>query len=232
MINNWVKKKLFIKTLASFIVFLFISVSFQTVFAIENNPFLGNAQNEKNKSYVDPNIHLTRTNLPILKRSLNYFKNSDNYDAEIGKVMEQIINLIEFKDEINSKDVENILIINGIANLDIYTKCYFEGYAYSGIAYTIPLLLFEILFMVMLGFMNFIFIGIGGFLHWRVIADEYGYSNVNINIINKDTSKTYNVPHTGFAFGFFGVGYIGIYIPFGLDLYFVNCHASIVFVRT
>jgi len=220
------------KVISFSIVILFIGVNCSYAVSGETKIPIINNRSGENKPYVDSNTHLNRRDLPVLKKSLNYFKNSDYYDAEIGKVMEQIIKQIESKDEVNSKDVENILIINGIANLDIYTQCYFEGYADSGIAYTIPLLLFEILFMMMLGFMNFIFIGIGGFLHWRVTADEYGYSNVNINIINKDISKTYTVPHTGFAFGFFGVGYIGIYIPFGLDLYFVNCHASIVFVRT
>ena len=220
------------KVLSFAIILLFIGVSCSSAISVENKTPVVNNQSEENKSYVDPNIHLNRHDLPMLKRSFNYFSNSDYYDAEIEKVMEQIINLIELKGEINSNDVENILIISGIAHIDIYTKCYIGGYASFGIAYTVPLLLFEILVMFMLGFMNFIFIGIGGFLHWNAYADEYDNYDINIDIINKDTSKTYTTPHKGFAFGFFGVGYVDVDIPFGLSFNFVYCHASIVFVRT
>jgi hypothetical protein len=216
------KKEWLVKTLALSVVVLFISVSFQPVFAIENKTPVINNQSEKNESYVDPNIHLTRTNLPILKRSFNYFRNSNCYDADIGKVMEQIIKLIEFKGSINSEDVENILIKNDVSSIDIHNFCRINGEG-AGTAVVFPLTLLEILLSIMTGFSWTIFIGIGGLLNWE---SDYGSFRVGF--------KTYSYVQNCYAFGFFGDGYV--YPPitgYGYSyLVFNHGFALIAFVRT
>ena len=144
------KKEWLIETLALGIVVLFIGVSCSSAVSVDTKTSVINNQSEENKSYVDPNIHLTKTNLPMLKRSFSYFRNSNYYDAEIGKVMEQIIKLIEFKGSVNSEDVENILINSGIISLKIHANCKIEGYALSGGAFTIPLLFLNVLTIILL----------------------------------------------------------------------------------
>jgi hypothetical protein len=225
-----VKKEWLVKTLALGIVVLFIGVSCSSAISVDTKTPVINNQNEENKSYVDPNIHLTRTNLPMLKRSFHYFRNSDYYDAEIGKVMEQIIKLIEFKGSVNSEDVENILINNEITSININTFCMIIGHARKGEAIVFPLFFIELLTEILSGLEIITIIGIGGILHW--VAD-YAYFNIDIEI--KVGSKIYMTPHKGFAFGFYGVGYMDNLFPFPTiwePILHISGIALIVFVRT
>jgi len=168
MQKNIVKKGLVIAVIC-----LFISVSFQPVSAVDAITPIINNHSAENKSYVDPNIHLDKSNLPMLKRSFNYFRNSNQYDAEIGKVMEQIIKLIEFKGEVNSEDVENILKNNGIEQVDTYTFCKIKGHEYLGYAAVFPLYFIEILSLYIFVFFHVIFL--------LVLADFYiGEKNILI----------------------------------------------------
>jgi hypothetical protein len=218
------KKEWLIKTLALGIVVLFIGISCSSAISVDTKTSVINNQNIENKSYVDPNIHLTKTNLPMLKRSFNYFRNSNFYDVEIGKVMEQIIKLIEFKGSVNSEDVENILINSDVAPIDIYTDCKIVGNACAGHAITIPLLFLSVITLF------FLFFGIGGILFWNAHYPRTGWCDIEITV----GSWVYKGEHNGYAFGFFGWGYR----EFNVDPYFedelkiVRGHASIVFVRT
>jgi len=193
------KKNWLVKTLALGIVVLFIGMSCSSAVSVDTKTSVINNQNIENKSYVDQNIHLTRNNLPMLKRSFNYFRNSNFYDAEIGKVMEQIIKLIELKGSVNSEDVENILINSGIISLKIHANCKISGRGCDGFGFNIPLLFLNVLTLFLF---NVILIGIGGYLHWAIHYPKYEdfYSDITVG------SKTYNTPHIGYAFGFFGIG--------------------------
>jgi len=196
MIDNWVKKGL-----ALAIILLFISVSCSSVISVENKTPVINTQSVENKSYVDPNIHLKRTDLPILKRSFNYYKSSNDYDAEIGKVMEQIINLIESKGEVDSKDVENILKNCIIAPFNVYANCKIIGDACGGIAYTIPGILWQTI--VGMFYFNWRIEGLSLFLFWKTYT-ELDCSELDIEItVGSDIFTTH---HTGSAFGFYGSG--------------------------
>jgi hypothetical protein len=221
MKDNWIKKGLVFA-----VIILFIGVSCSSAISVDTKTSVINNQSEKNKPYVDPNIHLTRTNLPILKRSFKYFKNSNFYDAGIGKVMEQIINLIEFKGEVNSKDVENILINNGITSIDVYNNCKIVGKAIDGAGRVFPLLLFEFATWSWSHGHEMKLIGIGGYLRWGAWILDVSYPDINITV----GSTSYTNPHTGEAFGFFGRGYVEFF-PFDTWLH-LNGRASIVFVRT
>jgi len=223
------KKELVIKTCVLGIVVLFICVSFQPVLAIDTKSSVINNNSEKNKSYIDPNIHLKRTNLPLLKRSLENFKNSNFYDFEIEKILKEIINIIEIRGEANSKDIENILLNNKIASIDVYTKCNISGISNPGYAFTAPFFLPEILFFLIRWWIP-IFIGIGGLLIWGAL-----YCSPITDIEITVGSTNYTSPHSGFAFVFFGIGHVwpGSGIPeegpFWLT---INGCALIVFVRT
>ena len=197
------KKKLLVKTLALGIVVLFISVSFSSAISVDTKTPVINNQSEENKSYIDPNIHLTRTNLPILKRSFKYFKNSKQYDVEIGKVMEQIIKLIELKGNVNSEDVENILKDNKIAAVDVHTNCEIMGDACGGMAFTIPLLFTCFQFWTWL-YRFWPVIGIGQFLFWKAYSKLY-CSEVDIELTVG--VGTYTTPHICIAFGYSGIGF-------------------------
>ena len=220
------KKECLVKTLTLGVIVLFICVSCSSAVSVDTKTSVINNQSAENKSYVDPNIHLDKSNLPMLKRSFNYFKNSNQYDIEIGKVMEQILKLIEFKGEINSEDVENILINSGIISLKIHANCKIEGYALSGGAFTIPLLFLNVLTIILL---NSIFIGIGGFLFWESHSPYFGEPDINITV----GSTIYDIRHMGFAFGFYGWGYTAIPVIqyYSACLYIVSGYALIVFVR-
>jgi hypothetical protein len=221
------EKRWLIKPFTLSIAILFIGISFQPVFAIETKK--SNNQSGCNKSYIDPNINLKKINLPILKRSLNYFRNSDHFDFEIGKILKEIISLIEIKGDVNSKDIENILFNNKIVSIDVYTKCNISGISNPGYAFTIPFLLPEFLFFLIRWWIP-IFIGIGGFLKWVAF---YGTPITDIKISVNSTN--YTSPHKGYAFGFFGVGHVwqGSGIPeegpFWLS---ISGRALIAFVRT
>jgi hypothetical protein len=223
------KKEWLVKTLALGIVVLFIGVSCSSAVSVDTKTSVINNQNIENKSYVDPNIHLTKTNLPMLKRSFSYFRNSNYYDAEIGKVMEQIIKLIEFKGSVNSEDVENILINSDVAPINIHIFCKINGEGSPGIAWVFPFLLLEFLSLFLRGFGYIDFFGFGGFLYW-VAGGNPGYSTYII--VGK---KTYTVFHKGYAFGYFGCGYILTTFPtgYGEDLLrFYPSYALIAIVTT
>ena len=217
------KKEWLVKTLALVVVFLFISVSCSSAISVDTKTSVINNQYEENKSYVDPNIYLDRSDLPRLKRSLDYFKNSNQYDVEIGKVMEQIIKLIESKGSVISEDVENILINSNVAPIDIYTDCKIVGHARTGVAISIPLL-----FLTILTFF-FLFFGIGGILYWSAYYPRYGSPDIEITV----GSTVYEGEHKGYAFGFFGWGYRQLpatqYSDIQLNI--MRGHASIVFIH-
>ena len=220
------KKEWLVKTLALGIVVLFISISFSSAISVENKTSIINSQSENNKSYVDPNIHLDKSNLPILKRSFKNFKNSNHYDAEIGKVMEQIIKLIESKGSVNSEDVENILINNDVSSIDIHVFCRIvgEGEGEDATAWVFPFLFLEILSLPLTIFIYWVFFSIGGFLTWKV--DWYG--NIRVG------SKIYTGAHRGYAFGYFGIGLVDPPIWGGGYLTYVHFYpgfALIAFVK-
>ena len=223
------KKDWLIKTLALGIVILFIGVSCSSAIPVDTKTPIINNQSEENNSYIAPNIHLDKFNLPMLKKSLKYFRKSVYYDVEIEKILKEISNIIEFKGEVNSKDIENILINNKIKSIDVYTKCNISGISNPGYALTIPFLLPEILFFL-ISWSIPIIIGFGGILKWVAF---WGNPITNIKITVGPTN--YNSPHKGFAFGFFGSGFVssGSGIPeegpFWLS---INGRALIVFVRT
>jgi len=207
------------KVLVFGIIILFIGASISSAISIETKTSIFNNQNRNYKLYIDPNIQLKRINLPILKKSLDDFRNSGYNDVEIEKLLEEIINLIEFKGEINSIDVENILIESEISSINIYTICKIAGHSHEGVAITFPLSFFTIL--------EHIIIGIGGFLYWEANYPDYESPDIDITV----GSTTYTNHHTGFAFGFFGVGTIRVLDWFDCILYIIGL-ASIVFVRT
>ena len=139
MINNWVKKKLFIKTLASFIVFLFISVSFQTVFAIENNPFLGNAQNEN-----DCNCKiLSIAHYKIFNRLIQRL---EVYTNKFSLLFKDNTNLVEKCKEL-SKNIGKLKTLNDYSSICLFLWIYYKLIIYPrylllkelfGIAYMYP----------------------------------------------------------------------------------------------
>jgi hypothetical protein len=217
------KREWLVKTLALGIIVLFIGVSCSSAISVDTKTSVINNQSEENKSYVDPNIHLDKSNLPILKRSFNYFKNSNQYDVEIGKVMEQIIKLIESKGSVNSEDVENILINSNVAPIDIYTDCKIVGHARTGVAITIPLLFLNVLTFF------FLFFGIGGILYWNACYPSNGNPDIEITV----GSTVYEGEHKGYAFGFFGWGYRQLPATQHsvVSLNIMRGHASIVFIH-
>jgi len=218
------KKEWLVKTLAMGIVVLFIGVSCSSAISPGTKIPVINNHSENNKSYVDPNIYLDRSDLPRLKRSLDYFRNSDFYDVEIGKILEEIIDRIEIKGKVDSEDIEEILVNSGISSADVFANCKIRGFAQGGKGYVYPLQKFQVLTQYILLFSQRI-IGIGGFLYWEAF---YHYWNTIIDITVG--SKIYTDPHIGNAFGFIGKGTLHFPIPAGDLSLDIKGHALIVFV--
>ena len=80
---------------------LFMISSVTAVVTIESKET--ETQEEKTEAYINPNIHLTRAQLPILRRSV---KNIDN--TGVKTLVQTIINTIEDKGEVNSEDLKEI----------------------------------------------------------------------------------------------------------------------------
>jgi hypothetical protein len=187
------------KILVIGIICLFIGVGIHPAFAVDTRQSFVADEDKENKHYVDPNLHLNRNHLPVLKRSLNYYRQSDDRDVEIEEVVEGIITLIEVKGEVNSEDVEIILLKSSSKPFNIYTFCSITGTAeFCDIDIRpVPLLFFTLL----TGFI----IGIGGYFAW----DAWDYMGYYIKMTVGHT--TYTKSHTGISFGFFGRGYYDYY---------------------
>ena len=198
------KKEWLVKTLAMGIAVLFIWASCSSAISIYTKTSMVNNPSEKNKPYVDPNIHLNKHNLPMLKKSLNDFKNSKYYDSEIGNLLEEIIKQIEFEGDVNSKDLENILIKNGRGSEDIYVNCKIKGHACYGFAFTFPLLFLSLLTFFSYMTLESDFIGVGQFLYWEAGPPDWDNQDINITVDNIN----YTIWHKGIALGFFGLGHI------------------------
>ena len=82
---------------------------------------------KSNKTYVDPNINLTKVNLPTLKKALQFINSSKNV-----KFVQEIIKTIEQKGYANSKDIKEI-----VSKLNLGARYVYSGIvAAAGVGYT------------------------------------------------------------------------------------------------
>lgn len=140
----------------------------------------------KKDVYVEPNIRLTRSNLPLLKRSLNQIK-----DLDYKYVLQQIIKVIKEKGIADSNSIREILLHSGTDIKDAYSAC--KIYAESnGEAHCFPGLIRSALF----GFFSK-----GTILKWYGDNNYSPYDAIYVKINNKE----YTTKHEGIAIGYFGI---------------------------
>ena len=66
--------------------------------------FESESYDDKDDLYVDPNLHLTRNHLPILKRAIRNME-----DDQYKEVVQRIIDLVERQGTVDSGDVRQII---------------------------------------------------------------------------------------------------------------------------
>jgi hypothetical protein len=173
-----------------------------------------------NEHHVDPDLHLERMHLPVLERSLGYYRQSDNWDVGIEEIVEGIMTLVEVKGEVNSEDVKTMLMKSAIRPLNVYTSCPITGTADFCDIDIIPLSLYY------LALFTGIIVGLGGYFAWDV-WDYMGLYDINITVGH----TTYTTEHSGSSFGFFGTGYYSFRPdPREPDHLYVNGFALLAFV--
>lgn len=148
-----------------------------------------NYSNLKDEIYVDPNIRLTKDDLPLLRRSLNQIK-----DLDYKYVLQRIIKVIEEKEIADSNSIREILLHSDTGIKGIYFNC--NVYADSnGGAGCYP-------GNFRLSIFHFYF-NKGGILRWT--ATNQGCYPGNEKIYVKIDTTEYTTEHEGIALGHFGL---------------------------
>lgn len=193
------------KSLVVAVIVLFIGVGIQPAFAevsIENNnPGLVEITVDKDNDYyhetnIDSNIRLTSKHLPLFRKSVRYIG-----DPQINEFIQQVINVLEVKGNVDSKDIEeivNILDLNEKIK-GIHFLCLLRS-AGIGTAYAHGILpfIFEFVFYNLI--IDEFYIGLAIHADWDSRnADTY----INSRKIYDDDSQK------GYIFGFLGLTWAG-----------------------
>ena len=147
-----------------------------------NNESLENKNSTNdNEIYVDPNIKLTKAQLPKLKQAYEKIE-----DPEYKELTLKIIQKLETQEIVKSDDLKDILIELNMQNTEIHTGkivgsacCYSHMIGFP----VIPLFMF--------------WIGPGLFIQWSADGDEI---NINIGALSHHITGK----HHGFALAFVG----------------------------
>jgi len=132
-----------------------------------------NKQNNKKIPYVDPKIHLTKTQLPKLKRALEKIE-----EPEYKQITQKIIKIIETKGIVESYDIKNILVELKMLNTEIYSGMITGGAGYDCTLHSFPLI-FIPCFPPIWGWL-----GLAVYLRWKCAPNpqfDNNYMNLKIN---------------------------------------------------
>ena len=112
-------------------VVLLVLVSMNSVFAVTNDnqkkmnqitPQIINKEMVSDSPYIDPDIHLTRKHLPILKRALAQMGDDPRKD-----LVQNIISCLEEQGSVTSKDVQRIIKESSAAVVAIHVMKFLAG---------------------------------------------------------------------------------------------------------
>jgi hypothetical protein len=187
------KKPVLYKALVVGIIILFIGLGVQP--AIANEISIEPDNGYVNRTNIDSNIYLTRKYLPLFRKSVRHID-----VPQIQKFIQQIIQLIEVKGNVDSKDIEeivNVLDMNEKIK-GIYFLCLLRSSG-IGTAYSHGILPFIFEFVFYNLFDEF-YIGLSIHADWdSPNADTY----INSRKIYDDDSQK------GYIFGFLGLTWAG-----------------------
>lgn len=150
-----------------------------------NEPIVDQGSTAQNDVYVDPNVRLTKDDLPLLKRSLDQIK-----DLDYKYVLQQIIKVITEKGIADSNSIREILLHSGTDIKDMYSACKVDADS-NGEAFCFPGLIRSALF---------VFFSKGTILKWHGDNNYAGYDHIYVKINNQE----YTTKHEGVAIGYFG----------------------------
>lgn len=179
---------------------------------IKSKQIYEQTKNEK-QTYIDPNIHLTKIQLPRLKKAEQQIEVS-----KYKKVTQEIIKKIEVKGYINSNDIKEILTDLDMAKTDVYSGKIDGSSGYHSTASGIP---------IMILFNTYCWIGLGIFVKWSV--DYIGSGKYLDFIISGQKIET---SHDGFALfpiggWFFNMRYINNNVVSTID---INAYSPLILI--